>query len=428
MPLRVMVYSHDTFGLGNIRRMLTISEHLLQAIPGVSVLLVTGSPMVHEFRLSRGLDYIKLPCLSRVGKEEYAAKSLHTDITQLLQLRAGLILSAARDFQPDVLLVDKKPDGVKHELRPTLEYLHRDLPACRLALVLRDILDAPEATIPQWESRDYTEVLQRYFHGILVLGSSQVFDAADEYRFSPALRAMTRHTGYLARQTPAPAAAEQLRAKLLGAPASTHARPSAPDGKRLVLVTPGGGEDGFALVRNYIAACAATPELQSLIVCGPEMPAAQRLAAMEATRGNPQATVSEFSGEMTTLMAAADLVVCMGGYNTICELLTLRKPAVVVPRVRPVREQWVRAERLHRLGLVRALHPDSVTPRQLQLAVLQELDQLHRPRPELPLDGLPAVSQWIQQQRPAASLAPASASSTSQSLRTLAWNNALLTY
>jgi len=60
---RLLVYSHDTFGLGNIRRMLCICEYLLEALPTLSILLVSGSPMVHSFRIPRRLDYIKLPCL-----------------------------------------------------------------------------------------------------------------------------------------------------------------------------------------------------------------------------------------------------------------------------------------------------------------------------------------------------------------------------
>ena len=39
---RILVYSHDTFGLGNIRRMLEVARHLVQSSPEVSVLVVTG--------------------------------------------------------------------------------------------------------------------------------------------------------------------------------------------------------------------------------------------------------------------------------------------------------------------------------------------------------------------------------------------------
>ena len=45
-------------------------------------------------------------------------------------------------------------------------------------------------------------------------------------------------------------------------------------------------------------------------------------------------------------------VVAMGGYNTFCEILSFDKPALVLPRTAPRREQFIRAERAHQLGLI----------------------------------------------------------------------------
>ncbi len=392
MATRVMVYSHDTYGLGNIRRMLAVSEHLLDAIPGATVLLVTGSPMVQEFRIRPGLDYIKLPCLSRTGREEYSAKSLSTDIGALIRLRSGIIAAAARDFQPDVLLVDKKPDGIKHELAPALEYLKRRQKRCRIALVLRDILDAPEVTAAMWEERGYSRILDEFFQALLVLGSADVFDAAAEYRFPPAIRDMTEYCGYVRRPSPT-GGVEALRNRLLG------------DGeRRLVLVTPGGGEDGFHLLRNYVAGLQWLPGTHTVIVSGPEMPAAQRESVMRAVAGNPNVTMTEFTGELLRYMAAADVIVSMAGYNTICEILSLNKRAVTVPRVRPVIEQWIRAERLARLGLVENLSPDSLTPRLLADAVNRQLNAPPLPSVEtvIDMDGLRAVARWVRTGPPVA--------------------------
>ena len=56
--MRLMVYSHDSFGLGNIRRMLAICNYLLNAIPELSILVISGSPVMHSFRIPQRLDYI----------------------------------------------------------------------------------------------------------------------------------------------------------------------------------------------------------------------------------------------------------------------------------------------------------------------------------------------------------------------------------
>ena len=103
--------------------------------------------------------------------------------------------------------------------------------------------------------------------------------------------------------------------------------------------------------------------------------------------GDSRLIVREFSDDMMALMDAADLVVCMGGYNTTCELLTLRKRAVMVPRARPVEEQWIRAERLAAMGLFHAIHPDHLQPSMLMQAVKDELAKID--------SGVPAPSAAI---------------------------------
>jgi predicted glycosyltransferase len=325
--------------------------------------------------------------LSRTSRDEYSAKSLGTTLDQTLRLRSALIQAATRDFSPDIVLIDKKPDGVQHELRETLAYLREELPATKVALVLRDILDAPEATIPTWRDKGYAKLIERFFDAVLVLGDPEIFDACREYEFSPALARMTQFCGYLRR--PAPAVRDDVRERYLR-----------PGERSLVLVTPGGGEDGFHLIDQYLGETPAIPGVRTLIVCGPEMPAEKREQVFQRAAAWPSVTVNDFSAELPALMAASDVVVSMCGYNTACEILTLGKRAVVVPRVHPVREQWIRAERLAERGWLRMIHPGELTPARMRAAVARELAGDRRMRHGLQLDAVGEVSAWVEQALP----------------------------
>ena len=53
---RALVYSHDTFGLGNLRRMLAVAGSLLDRGTVGSVLLITGSPSARNFCLDPRID------------------------------------------------------------------------------------------------------------------------------------------------------------------------------------------------------------------------------------------------------------------------------------------------------------------------------------------------------------------------------------
>jgi predicted glycosyltransferase len=85
----------------------------------------------------------------------------------------------------------------------------------------------------------------------------------------------------------------------------------------------------------------------------------------------------------------------MGGYNSICELLSAGKPAIVVPRIKPRREQLIRTQALSRRGLLRMLHPDEITAARLLHEIERLLEQPGRNGAQMPLDGLPATATAI---------------------------------
>ncbi|WP_196511387.1 glycosyltransferase family protein [Nostoc sp. NZL] len=384
--MRLMVYSHDGFGLGNIRRMLAICTHLLDSIPELSILVVSGSPMLHSFRLPKRLDYIKLPCLNRGTSGEMYVKYLGTEIDETVKLRSELILSAIANFKPDIFLVDKKPYGIRNELKATVEYLKEKLPETPLILLLRDILDHPDVTITEWQKHGYYEAIDTFYKSVLVVGTPEIFDIRQEYQLPPMVAQKVQFCGYirteLGRKSP-----NLIRSELRLSPE-----------EQLILVTPGGGEDGYSLIDNYLSSLALLPasyKLRSLIICGPEMPAKDKAALEQKAAAYPQVQMSDFTDDLMSYIAAADAVVAMGGYNTTCEILSVGKPAVVIPRIKPSREQCIRAEHLEKLGILAAIHPNDLAPDILLRSLLQQLQTPQISLTTINLDGLPKISQYI---------------------------------
>ena len=103
-------------------------------------------------------------------------------------------------YQPDVVLVDKKPLGLRNELKPALSYLRRNRPDTRMLLVLRDIIDGPEPTIRTWRNRGYYDAVSRFFDHIAVLGCPDIFDTRQEYELPETLVRRTHFCGYVRRE------------------------------------------------------------------------------------------------------------------------------------------------------------------------------------------------------------------------------------
>jgi predicted glycosyltransferase len=92
---------------------------------------------------------------------------------------------------------------------------------------------------------------------------------------------------------------------------------------------------------------------QLLVIVGPLMSAADRAAVERRAGQTPSVEVIHASKSMLSLIASADLVITMGGYNSVVEVVAARKPLVICPRTSPRAEQLMRAEIIADLGLGR---------------------------------------------------------------------------
>jgi predicted glycosyltransferase len=382
---KLMYYCHDTFGLGHLRRTLTLAGDLRARLPHVSQLIVTGSPIAHGFPYPDGTDFIKLPAVVKTDAGRYEARSLPIPLGEVREMRSDILLSAARHFAPDALIVDHAPAGLQGEAVATLRYLKERAPRTRLVLGLRDVVDEASRVRRAWTEEGIYQLLDDVYDLILVYGHRHLYDAVAEYRLSPRAAAKTRFVGYLGRP-PASRPREEVRAAL---PLHTD---------RLVVVTAGGGGDGRQLFETVLAGLRRRPDpidFDCLLVGGPLMAEGDRARLRALAEGLPGVHLRDFAAEMTSYLGAADAVVSMGGYNSVCELLSLRRPALIVPRVRPRTEQLIRAETLSRLGLVRMLHPDELSPRRIMAEVSALLAEPAARRPYLRLDGLPGVARAL---------------------------------
>ena len=351
-PRRVVLYSHDTFGLGHLRRSRALASALTQSDTVQSAIILTGSPVAGRFTFPERVDHVRLPGVTKLPDGSYISQTLGLDIEEITSLRAGLIESAIEQYDPDLLIVDKEPTGFRGELLPALERLKAD-GKTKLVLGLRDVLDEPKVLATEWARKGAVEATEKFYDDIWVYGVKSVYNPVEGLDLSQEARDRMHWTGYLRREI-------------------TDATDTPED--PYILITPGGGGDGKAMVDLVLAAYEQDPDLspRALLVYGPFLSGDVR-DEFEArvAKLNGRVTALGFESRMEALFANAEGVVCMGGYNTFCEVLSFDKRAVIVPRTVPRLEQWLRASRAEELGLVRMLEEtrDGMTPQSMIKAI-----------------------------------------------------------
>jgi predicted glycosyltransferase len=345
--------------LGHLRRTFALARAVSEHDPRSTCLILSGSPVAPSYALPDRVETVKLPSLAKEEDGAYHSLRLDIPLEDAQNLRGQMALAAARAFEPDVLVVDKTPLGLRGELTPTLDHLADT--RCRLVLGLRDIDDSPDNVRRDWRGRRLRQLIRRYYDAILVYGPESSPDALDILEWND-LGMPIHHVGYV------------------GQPVPTEVPQDMPS--EYLLVTPGGGADGLRVLVTVADALRQSPiAMSTVMVTGPLMGRGEVEQLLSRTQGL-DIRVEDFRTDMAAVIAAARAVVAMAGYNTVAELMMARKPALLIPRVRPREEQLVRASALAEAGLCAMLHPDRLSP----TAMREALDRLfERERPQVPV-------------------------------------------
>ncbi|KQQ45513.1 hypothetical protein ASF69_08685 [Rhizobium sp. Leaf311] len=385
--VRILMYSHDSFGLGHLRRCRTIAHALVEDYRGLNVLIISGATIAGAFDYRARVDFVKIPSVIKLRNGEYTSLDRHIDLQETLKMRRSIIYHTAESFQPDIFIVDKEPMGLRGEVEETLAYLQQK--GTKLVIGLRDVMDAPNLLEAEWKRNDILRKIEHYYDHVWVYGPPDFHDPLLGLDVPSAVREKMDFVGFL------------QRSKTQSESTSYRAEGD------YILVTTGGGGDGSELIDNVINAYKAAPELtqKTLIVLGPYMPGEQRQRFMQNTSGIPHIEIIEFDNRMEDIVAGAKAVVSMGGYNTVCEILSFDKPALIVPRIVPREEQLIRATRASELGLFDMLLPEDAEDPHKMAKALKAL--LTRAPPSangkgIELDGLENISkriaEWLQPQ------------------------------
>lgn len=380
---RIALYSHDTMGLGHKRRNLLIAQTLGCSPLETDILLISGMRDASNIPTPPGVDSLTLPALRKNVNGEYQARQLDLSLSEIIELRSQVILTTIKSFAPDIFIVDNVPRGAVGELDPTLEYL-RTRGHTQCILGLRDVLDDPKAVARDWKRAANEEVIQTYYDAVWVYGDPAIYDVTQEYSLSAATSAKIRYLGYLDQRS---------RLKFMNMDTVQALKSLNLPSERLALCLVGGGQDGACLAEAFAHADLPS-DMHGIILTGPFMPreVRQRLQSYAAKRSNIR--VLEYLAEPTLLLNRADRVVAMGGYNTACELLSFQKRSLIVPRVKPRREQWVRAERFRAHGLADVLHPRHLTSQALSGWLYQAKEPIQI-RDRVDLNGLTRIPQVL---------------------------------
>ncbi len=386
--MKIIQYCQHVLGIGHLFRSLEIAR----ALCGHEVILVTGGPPV-ETDLPEHVREFRLPDLQMDHAFQglfSTAKNLTVD--QVKAERQKRLVALFEMERPELFLVELYPFGRKafrFELDPVLKALRERRPVpCGVFSSVRDILVEKDVS-GKHEAR-VVRTLNRYFDRVLVHADPGLVELRETFGPFDEISVPVEYTGYIA-PTPPADAGQRIRKQM-----------DLADGEALIVASAGGGNVGAPLLEAVIRAFSQLKRdnCRLQVFTGPFLKPGDfgDLRKMAPAR----VQVDKFAPDFLAYLAAADLSISMGGYNTTMNILATRVPALLWPFSQN-REQRLRAQRLAERGLLTVLQDSDLRPERLAAMMDQELSRSTRPAATINLDGAATtaacIRDWLTEHR-----------------------------
>lgn len=364
MPaLRILMYCNDHRGRCHTTRAFDIAACLVKTLEDCSILMLTDLTAVGRFKLPQGVDYIHLPHLLTDDRSKHLRRGLQIELDRALKIRRKIVQGAIKAFHPDLIFLDECLLDWPYETQKLVSYIAVELPQSKIVWGLSDTLGEPSEVIRQWSRHEVQTLFDRYADEIFIYGTPQFFDVAKAYRLPAHVAQKFFYTGYLARHTAAP---RRVREKL----ASTDSA------LPLVVLTPGGSADDFAIIQAYLQFLeggAGELAVRSFIFAGSAIPSPAKRALARRAKKLPHVVFHSFGKHLRHYIRYADLVICNGRYEVIGEVLAHHKLALIIPSRTEKLDNFYRAKLLRERGLATILPPTECHPLTLREMMIRLL-------------------------------------------------------
>jgi UDP-N-acetylglucosamine--N-acetylmuramyl-(pentapeptide) pyrophosphoryl-undecaprenol N-acetylglucosamine transferase len=294
----VAFHAINGIGLGHLSRLIAIALAIRERGPNTDVLfIVEGSS--HGLLEAANLPYMTIP---RVKDSETSASGL---ASKKKQLHLAFANSIVKIIRPDLIIFDSYIDAAFH-----LAARSNGVPFAVCARKMKDM-------------ERFFETLTTSFSDVQLI---LIPHEAEEIDIPNEVKERTRFVGPIARRP------SQRQPEAAGADRTPN----------VVITGGGGGYPGTVNFYNLALAALATcrikePDLSGLLVTGPLFREWHQLSHVAGAKIIP------FDPDITSVFAAADLIICQAGYNTMTEIMSLSVPAICIPGERQFDDQYERA-------------------------------------------------------------------------------------
>ena len=342
----VLFYCQHSLGMGHLVRSMALAAGLVERF---RVVFLNGGPLPSGINFPSEVEVINLPPLGLDSDGQLVSRDDTRTVEDARAIRRAMILETFHSLRPQVVLIELFPFGRKKfagELLPLLDEARTSGPSRPLVVCsLRDILVGRRGDQQKHDDRAVA-IANQYFDAIFVHSDPAFARLEESFHAHSKLMTPTHYTGYVSLNRDEVDSSTVMRS-------------------RRVVVSAGGGLVGYPLLQTAIEAHALLrgDGLGMRVIAGPFLPEESWQSLRASAQGRAGLQLLRCVPDLCEEMRAAVASVSQCGYNSTLDILQSGVPALVVPFAEGLEdEQSERANRLEKLGAVRALDHRQMTP------------------------------------------------------------------
>ncbi|MEI8181137.1 MAG: glycosyltransferase [Desulfomonile sp.] len=342
---RILVYTHNSIGLGHAFRTLAVITGMKKWRPDIDFLVISGTSIPQIF-FREGIEVIKLPSIKLdIDRKDSPMQSrylLGFELEEIFDFRQTMIMSSFDFFQPDALIIEHNMTGQMSELIPLLmkKWMRKGGPMdFTLVHICRGIMKwVPLLRIPYQNPRHRSESINigALYDFMYVLEDRKVIDINKQFLGNdPDLEKKITYLGKIT---------NKVQEELCGR-CETFEHFGLPD-RKTILISLGRNDrvSDLSLKLLELFSCTGLNDLyQVVMVIDPYLDE----GVARALQCHPLSTKVRFLNfvpDLVDLVHHSELVISRAGYNTVNEILLTGARAVIVPESHGGGEQELRAK------------------------------------------------------------------------------------
>jgi predicted glycosyltransferase len=382
---KIVIYGHDSFGLGHVNRIINIANKLSENKKN-RIIIITGSKGLSLFKVDNSIDVVKIPCIVSsfgTGKKGGYFADIGDDCNEaVFNIRKKIILNVIKIFKPDIFLVDHNPVGPNLEILEVLEFLKNSSKKTKIYLGQRDLLYEKNRYIKNCKKNNLFHIIEKFYDKVFIYGQKNVFNFLDFYKIPEKIKYKYFYLGYIVNPN------KNKKFKK--------------DKKRSILVLSGGGRDGALLMErclDVILDIQKIIDINFTLNLGPLMSKGDIKKIIEKNKKHKNVKIKEYLYNTREYILKSDLVISMGGYNSVCEILSTSTPAIIYPRIDTDKEQLIRAKIFKSRSLLDYIDPKNYNRTDFLKKIFKNINKdkndLNKRRSLIKFDGLNNLTKII---------------------------------